>query len=115
MDERLQSVLDFSNYQQTFAIQRKILKEKVNAKLTYGTNGGIFFIDRTLLSFVDMLLSKSLTNAVLMDTNANPVFIENLNEFKDEIFSRYFEATNEYYLQYQELKKSRSVSKLIDL
>jgi hypothetical protein len=34
-------------------------------------------------------------------------------DFKDELFSRYFEATVEYYEKYQQLKKSRSVEKLI--
>ena len=34
MDERLQKALDFSNYRQTLAIQRKTLKEKINARLT---------------------------------------------------------------------------------
>jgi len=48
-----------------------------------------------------------------MDANDNPILIDDLEAFKDEIFSRYFEATNEYYEQYQQLKKSRSVEKLI--
>jgi hypothetical protein len=113
MDERLQAALDFSNYQQTLSIQRKTLKEKIAAKLTYGFNGGLFCIDRNLLTFVEALSTKRDT-VVLLDTNENPILIDNLKEFKDEIFSRYFEATNEYYEKYQQLKKSRSVEKLID-
>ena len=42
MDDRLQKALDFSKYRQTLAIQRKLLKEKLEAKLTYGYAGGIF-------------------------------------------------------------------------
>jgi hypothetical protein len=34
--------------------------------------------------------------------------------FKDEIFSRYFETTNEYFEKYHALKKSRSVEKLLE-
>jgi hypothetical protein len=113
MDERLQAALDFSNYQQTLSIQRKTLKEKINAKLTYGFNGGLFYIDKTLLTFVEVLSTKRTNGVILLDANENPVLIDSLEEFKDEIFSRYFEATNEYYEQYQQLKKSRSVEKLI--
>jgi hypothetical protein len=113
MDKRLQAALDFSNYQQTFAIQRKTLKEKIEAKLTYGFNGGLFRIDKNLLTFVETLSTKR-TTVILLDSNENPILIDNLQEFRDEIFSRYFEATNEYYEKYQQLKKSRSVEKLID-
>jgi hypothetical protein len=114
MDQQLKEALDFSNYQQTFSIQKKVLKEKIAAKLTYGLNGGLFRIDRTLLTFVDMLCTKGRTSgAVLLDVNENPVLVDDLEAFREEIFQRYFEVTNEYFDQYQKIKKSRSVEKLI--
>ena len=114
MDQQLSEALDFANYQQTFSIQKKVLKERIAAKLTYGFNGGLFRIDRTLLSFVDMLCVKErTTGVVLLDANENPVLIDDLDEFREEIFQRYFEVTNEYFEQYQKIKKSRSVEKLI--
>lgn len=114
MQEQFQKALDFANYQQTFSIQRKILKEKTEAKLTYGFNGGIFRIDQSLLTFVDMLCAKNRTTGiVLLDTNQNPILIEDLEKFKDDIFSRYFEVTNEYFESYQKIKKSRNVEKML--
>jgi hypothetical protein len=114
MDQQLKEALDFSNYQQTFSIQKKVLKEKIAAKLTYGFNGGLFRIDRTLLTFVDMLCTKGRTSgAVLLDANENPVLVDDLEAFRKELFQRYFEVTNEYFDQYQKIKKSRSVEKLI--
>lgn len=116
MQEQLKKALDFANYKQTFSIQRKILKEKTDAKLTYGFNGGIFHIDRNLLTFVELLCNKGRTSGVvLLDDNSNPILIDDLDSFKDEIFTRYFEATNEYLEEYQKLKKARSVEKLLDL
>jgi len=38
-----------------------------------------------------------------------------LSKFKDEIFDRYFTATNEYYQEYEVIKKARSVEALVDL
>jgi hypothetical protein len=115
MQEQLKIALDFANYQQTFSIQRKQLKEKIDIKLTYGINGGLFRIDQQLLTFVDMLCrSERISNVAILDSNNNPVLIENMIDFKDEIFSRYFEATNEYFEKYQALKKSRSVEKLLE-
>lgn len=115
MDERLKNALDFSNYSQTLSIKRKQLKERVDAKLTYGFNGGIFKIDRVLLTFVQLLCDKGRTDAVILDVNENPVLVDDLEKFKDEIFDRYFTSVYEYHEEYQTLKKSRSVEKLVDL
>jgi hypothetical protein len=115
MQEQLKKALDFANYQQTFSIQKKVLKEKIDAKLTYGFNGGLFHIDQSLLTFVDMLCNNQrISGVVILDSNGNPVVVDNMTEFKDEIFSRYFEATHDYFEKYQSLKKSRSVEKLLD-
>ena len=115
MQEQLKKALEFANYKQTFSIQKKALKEKVDAKLTYGFNGGLFRIDRNLLTFVEMLCNNNrTTGVVLLDVNETPVLVDDLTAFKDEIFSRYFEVTNEYFEQYQVLKKSRSVEKLLE-
>jgi hypothetical protein len=115
MDETLKQALDFANYQHTLSIQRQTLKEKIQAKLTYGYNGGLFYIDRTLLTFVDMLCTKNrLSGVILIDLNDNPIMIDDLESFKEEIFSRYFETTIEYYTLYQNIKKSRSVEKLLE-
>jgi hypothetical protein len=116
MEEQLQKALDFSNYRQSLSVLRKTLKEKNEAKLTYGYAGGIFKIDRSLITFVQMLLDQDRTSGVpLIDANNNPILIDDLEKFKDEILDRYFTATLEYYEQYQALKKSRSVEKLLDL
>lgn len=116
MDEKLKAALDFSQFRQAFAIQHKILKEKNQAKLTYGHNSGIFKIDRELICFVQMLLDKGRTSSVvLLDINDNPILVENLSTFQEEIMDRYFTATNEYFEEYQKIKKSRSIEKLIDL
>jgi hypothetical protein len=116
MDERLKKSLEFANYRQTFAIQKRTLKEKIAATLTYGYNGGIFKIDQTLITFVQLLIDQGRTSGVpLLDVNNNPIMIEDLQVFKDEIFDRYFTTILEYYEQYELLKKSRSVEKLLDL
>jgi hypothetical protein len=116
MQEQLDKALEFANYRQSFAIQRKTLKEKVDAKLTYGFNGGIFKIDRSLLNFVEMLLVKGRTeNVVLLDVNDNPISIEKLELFRDEVFDRYFTATFEYLEEYQKIKKARSVETLLEV
>jgi hypothetical protein len=116
MDERLKQALDFSNYRQTLTVQRKQLKEKIDAKLTYGHNGGIFKIDKSLINFVRLLIDKGRIEEVpLLDSNDNPILVKNMIQFEEEILDRYFTAVYEYYEQHENLKKSRSVEKLLDL
>ena len=116
MDDQLKQALDFANYRQTFSIQRQTLKEKIEAKLTYGVSGGIFKIDKSLIAYVQMLVDRGRTGGVpLIDSNDNPILITNLEDFRDKILDRYYTTTFEYYDQYQELKKSRSIEKLLDL
>ena len=116
MDDRLQTALDFSKYRQTLSIQRRLLKEKLQAKLTYGTAGGIFYIDHSLISFVQLCIDQGRVSGIpLIDSNENPVLIDDLIKFRDEIFDRYFSANLEYLSEYEKIKKSRSVEKLVDL
>ena len=116
MDDQLKAALDFSNFRQTFSVQQKILKEKIQAKLTFGFNGGIFKINRELISFVQTLIDKQrTTGVVLLDQNDTPILVDDLTKFQEEIMDRYFTSTNEYLEAFQKLKKSRSVEKLVGL
>jgi hypothetical protein len=116
MDDALKQALDFAKYRQTFSIQQKVLKEKIDARLTYGYNGGIFKVDRTLLVFVQMLIDQGRTSGTpITDSNNTPILIEDLEKFRDEIFDRYFTSVLEYYDEYELLKKQRTVEKIINL
>lgn len=116
MESLLKKALEFSNYKQTLNIQRKTLKERVDAKLTIGHNGGIFKVDRSLITFVQFLIDQGRTTDVpLLDSNENPVLVADLSAFRDEILDRYFTATYEYYQEYEKIKKSRSVESLVNL
>lgn len=116
MDSSLKQALNFANYQNTLSVHQKTLREKIDAKLTYAVNGGIFKIDQTLIAFVQMLVDQGRSSGVpLLDINFTPVLIDNLEDFRDEILDRYFSSTLEYYSDYQKLKQQRSVEKLLDL
>ena len=116
MNEPLKKALDFANYRQTFSIQQKIIKEKIDAKLTIGYSGGVFKIDQSLITFVEMLINSGrVIDVPFIDSNGNPILISNLEDFKTEIFDRYFSACYEYFQEYEKLKKSRSVEALLNI
>ncbi len=116
MNDKLNKAINFASYSQALAVTRKTLKEKIDAKLTYGHASGIFKINQTLITFVQMLIDKGRTsNVLLLDSNDTPIMISDLEQFRDEIFDRYFSSTAEYYNTIKELNKSRSIEKLLEL
>jgi hypothetical protein len=115
MDDRLQKALSFSNYQFALTNQRKILREKLDSSLLYGYNGGIFKVDDSLISFINFLSDQGRANIPILDSNKNPILIENLKIFLDEILNVYFSAVLDYYNEYEKIKKNRTTEKLIDL
>lgn len=116
MDERLQNALTFSNHQSTLSTQRRILKEKLDSTLTYGYNGGIFIINETLINFLQFLITQERKqNIPILDSNKNPILIKEVEAFLDDILNIYFSAILTYYDDYERIKKSRTVEKLVDL
>lgn len=114
MDERLKKALEFSNYRISLFQKKEDLKLNMSNMLTYASNGGIFKIDQSLICFVKAIIDQDKQRIVLIDSNENPIIITNIKEFYDEIFNRYFEATNLYHSEYTILKTSRTVGSLYD-
>ena len=115
MSTKLTKALDFANYRVSLNIQHNNMRARVQTLLSYSTAGGTFNISHELISFVKVLVDREMDSAVLLDIYNNPIQIENLADFLEELISRYFEATNEYYADYSKLKRSRKVHKLIDI
>jgi hypothetical protein len=114
MAAKLQTALEFSNYRQTLNNQKEVLKAKTESLLSYSINGGTFTIDRELITFVKVLIDDKHTDAVLLDIYNHPIAVD-LQNFYAEILSRYFEVTNDYYVEYEKIKKARKVSSVLDL
>ena len=114
MNTRLTQALEFSNYRTTLNNQQAQLRAKTQSLLSYSINGGTFSIDLPLITFCKQLLDLNHDSVVLLDIYQNPIKVD-LKDFYDEILSRYFEVTNDYYVEYEKLRKSRKVHKVLDL
>lgn len=114
MSAKLTKALEFANYRVTLNNQQQVLKARTQSLLSYSVNGGTFTIDRELITFCKLLLDSKKKQAVILDIYDNPIQVE-LKEFYDEIISRYFEVTNDYYTEYEALRKARKVHKVVDI
>jgi len=115
MSTKLTKALEFANYAATINNQRAALRAKTEAMLSYSINGGTFTIEQSLISFVQECIRTKLSRVILLDIYKNPIMIEDLQSFQEEICSRYFEVVNDYYAEYEKLKRARKVHKVLDL
>lgn len=113
MSAKLTKALQFSNVLTTINNHKAILLAKTEALLSYSVHGGTFTIDRELLAFLSSC--KDLKQIVLLDDNKNPILIEDIPAFYEEVKSRYFEVVNDYHAGYEKLRKERKVHKILDL
>jgi hypothetical protein len=114
MDERLEKALDFSNYMLTLNNQKRLLAEKYQEELMHFYSGSQFTLTRELITFVSAMISADQDEVVITDDNNIPCMITNLESFYEDIISAYTTASNDYYTAYADLKKNRSVEKLVN-
>ena len=62
-----------------------------------------------------MIVSSGKKEAILLDKNDVPIKIDDTEKFLEDISSLYFEAINEYYNDYQKLKSSRKIEKVLEI
>lgn len=116
MEDVLQTALNFSTFRKNIEIQKTAIKDKLHANLTVGYDGGIFYIDRSLIIFLKFLIDNHRTeNVPVLDTNNVPILIKNVKDFQDKILDVYFESTNEYLIEFEKIKKQRSLEDLLKL
>lgn len=115
MSTKLDKALEFANYRTTLNNQQAALRAKVESLLSYSINGGTFTIDPGLIAFTKNCQDEGMSGIVLLDIYNNPILIEDVGDFYLEIKSRYFEVVNEYYSEYEKLRKARKVHKILDL
>ena len=113
--QRLEKALNFSNTMKTFNLNKNNLKVKTQNLLSYSTAGGSFTVDQSLISFMNFVVSSGKTEISLLDKNHIPIHIEDTEKFLDEVSSLYFEVVNDYYNEYQQLRSSRKIEKVLEI
>jgi hypothetical protein len=115
MDERLKKALDSANFMLTFNNQKELIKQTFKESCLYHENGHRFTVDRELISFLSIALSKGIKNDfVILDDMDNPYKIFDVEIFSDNIFKLYTENTSRYIADYSKLKSTRSLSNMVD-
>lgn len=109
MDLRLEQALQFSNYKETLELHRTALLKRFAENTIVGYNGGKFTVTKELLN-----LLEHYDNNIILDSNNIPIMIDDLIDFKEKCKNSYYKALNEYYTEYEKLKKARKISTLTE-
>lgn len=110
--DNLEKALSFANYQTTLAQQKKIIKQRFDDACIFPWNGGLFQITLEFLGGV-----KTVENIAvwLIDINGNPIWIPDVEFFYQSAYKQYADAATTYGTSYEELKKQRSVNRLVGI
>jgi hypothetical protein len=85
------------------ATARRTLKEKYQAKLTFGWNGGMFSATPEMITFLNLYGDQRI---VVKDLYDNPVEV-NAQELCELMRSRHQEQMNAWLVEYEEINKNR--------
>jgi hypothetical protein len=108
--EDLEQALSFANYQSTLTRQRKLLTQKFQESTTMAYNGGLFKITPEFIA-----ASKHCQFNWILDSNGNPVKIDDHETFLIEAETLYNKAIEEYGKEFSALRLKRNVKSLVDL
>jgi hypothetical protein len=115
MDERLEKALEHANFKATVFQHRENLKLKLESMLTYAAEGAVFHVGPELIAFIDTLMRNGEKGGVLLDSRNHPVKIASYKELLAKLLSLYHESVNEYYIEYDKLRRARNTKTVVGL
>ena len=86
-------------HKRIFTAKRNInlMRQKMKTASHFVYQGGMFSADRSLVSYVNALKDSCCIEAL----NGNPVWIDNLEDFKSVVMSKHQEVMNELHEEYK--------------
>ena len=83
---------------------KRLLKEKYQARMVFGYNGGMFRAGPDLLALLQSIPTQD--NVVIADLYENPIKVNPL-EMQHLAFDRWQEQMNAWLVEYEQLNKNR--------
>lgn len=114
MDNDLIKAYNFGNYSRTIKNQIDLLKLKMKSQLQFSKHGGSFEVTPEFLIYVKAYADQGIYRAVLLDKYENPVLVENVEEFYDDIMSIRRKVLNEFYEEFEKIRMVRNLTDMLD-
>lgn len=100
------------------AVQKKIIRERMQEKMLIAHDGGLFKVSPTLMTEIEVLSRFKVSDSgnpgeilslLIEDINGNPIMIEDYHAFRDKIIEKYHEVMNEWYMEFNRIKRIRKI------
>lgn len=114
MDERLEKAFQTANFMATLNLSRKTALEEFKQNLIFYQNGCSFTADLDMISTIHTL-SLHNKSAVIIDNNNIPMEVVDLSQFLEQCLGLYKKESEKYLAKYNNIKKQRNISNLINL
>ncbi len=92
---------DISDRSYRIAINKKNALEKARSSMLLAYSGHLFQVDAQMINLVQVLKSKQ-KKFVILDSNDNPMMVEDADDFLDKLIEKQQEALNIYHQAYNE-------------
>jgi hypothetical protein len=114
MDERLEKAFQTANFMATLNLSRKTALEEFKQGLIFYQNGCSFTADLETITKIHML-SLHEQSAIVVDNNNIPMEVTDLKDFLNKCLTLYKKESEKYLAKYNNIKKQRNISNLINL
>lgn len=115
MDERLEKALAFGKYTRTITNQKQNLKNRLYQMQIVHYKGGVFIANHETIAFVKSIVDLGHTEFTILDSKENSIPVMDIKALLNVLVQKYEEAVREYDTELQKLKKSRSISAIMEL
>jgi len=95
-----------------FASQKQYLLAKFKSNTDVAENGGIFSVTAELIAYVKLMTELGHCSIILLDINSNPIKIVDSGHFLTKMIDCYSDAINQYHIDFEKLRRSRTLDKL---
>ena len=92
---------DISDRSYRIAINKKNALEKARSSMLLAYSGHLFQVDAQMFNLVQVLKSKQ-QKFVVLDSNDNPMMVQDADDFLDKLIEKQQEALNIYHQAYNE-------------
>tara|TARA_B100000809_G_C14684956_1_gene368312 strand:- start:17 stop:364 length:348 start_codon:yes stop_codon:yes gene_type:complete len=114
MDERLEKALEFSNYALTINNQKRNIRNRVAQLQIVHHLGGAFVANHETIAFIKALIDLKHKSSVVIDSQNNPITVKSLKDLLEKLVDAYTNATTEFNIENEKLKKARNIKKIMD-
>ena len=112
MDDKVAQALEQAKNITLFASQKQYLLAKFKSNSDVAENGGIFSVTAELIAYVKTMIELGHQSIILLDINSNPIKIADPKQFLSKMIDRYSDAINQYHIDFEKLRRSRTLDKL---